>query len=169
MADFKLEERDDGVAIGVVGKVMLVLWRDVPTAARMQMLTKVTERMLREHADGFYQVQVIEANSPPPASEQRKESARLMERMRGSVRGIAFVIEGDGARSAIVRTILRGMAMLSRGGAPKQFFAHVKEALAWLGPAMELSPLQLHQVERSIDSMRRSLSTAQAQLAQRVA
>lgn len=169
MADHKLEEHDAGVAINVVGRVMLVIWRDVPTAARMQMLTRITERMLRDCADGFYQVQVIEANSPPPASEQRKESARLLERMRGAAKGIAFVIEGDGARSAIVRTILRGMSMLSRGGAPKFFYAHVKEALAWLGPAAELGPLQVHQIERTLDSMRHSISSAQAQLAQRVA
>jgi hypothetical protein len=160
MTELELDGHDEGVAMTIVGRTMVVIWRGAPTAPRMRMLTKVTERMLSECPDGFYQLQVIEAGSTPPASEERKASAALLERMRGTARGIAFVIEGDGARSAIVRTILRAMSVISRGGVPKYFFAHVHEALSWLGPVMDLSAAQTKQLERSIAAARTVLSSA---------
>jgi hypothetical protein len=156
MTEIKLEVQDEGLAIAIVGRVMVVIWRGTPTAERMRMLKRVTERMLADCADGFCQIQVIEANSPPPDSEQRKASAQLLERMRGAARGIAFVIEGDGARPAIVRTILRGMSVLSRGGVPKFFFAHVHEALTWIGPVLELTSAQSAQLERAMGTVRKA-------------
>jgi hypothetical protein len=160
VSDPKITEHDQGVALAVVGRVMLVLWRSTPTAERMRMLTRVTERMMAEFPDGYYQVQVIEPTSAPPASEQRKESARLIERMKGSARAIGFVIEGDDARASIVRTILRGMALLSRSELPKHFFKDEPSARKWLGEQLALTAPQLHEIERTFASMRRALPPA---------
>jgi hypothetical protein len=156
-----LAEHDQGVALAVVGRVMLVLWRRTPTAERMRLLTRVTERMLADFPDGFWQIQVIEPTSAPPASEQRKQSSQLLDRMKGAARAIAFVIEGDDARTAIVRTILRGMALLSRGAIPKHFFKDESSARHWIAEQLALTAPQLREIERSFANMRRALPRAE--------
>ncbi|HEX2733019.1 MAG TPA: hypothetical protein VHM70_15525 [Polyangiaceae bacterium] len=162
MTELRLEARDSAVVMAVFARVMLVIWRGAPTAGRFQMFSELTERMVREFPDGFYQLQIIEAQSPPPASDERKASAHLLERMKGHAKGIAFVIEGDGPRVAIVRTILRGMSMLSRGGVPKYFFAHVEEAVRWLGPVLDPSVAPSAQLLNALTVMRGSFLELEA-------
>jgi hypothetical protein len=156
----KFEYSDDGVAMCAVGRVMLVVWRRIPSPARFRMFEQVTERMMQEFPDGFCQLQVIEPSSTPPAAPERQASSRLMERMATTARGIAFVIEGDDARTWIVRTILRGMSVLSRGGVPKTFVSKLPEGIAWIAPRLELSGSHRDELGRAILHLRESMQTA---------
>lgn len=146
--------QDEAFAVASVGRVLLVLWRGSPTAARLQLLSGVTERMIAAHPQGFFELQIIERTSPPPDSAVRQASAAMLRRMGGTARGIAFVIEGDTMRTTIVRTILRTLAAVSSDAVPQRFYAELPGALAWAAQELDLTDSDLALIQRTLARMR---------------
>lgn len=144
-----LEIREDAYALASVGPVQLVLWRGTLTRESFDRFAAQTDQMILKYPEGFTQLQVIESTSEPPSSELRRESSRVMKRMRGTAIGVAFVIEGDGLKTSIARSILRGMALLSHGAVPLHYFAQLPEALTWTTSQFapgEIGPVRITQM-----------------------
>jgi hypothetical protein len=78
-----------------------------------------------------------------PTDEYPDDAARsaLAKSMRSSaISRIALVNEGTGFRASIVRSIISGIALLTRSPVPQKVFSSIEDAQAWLTSCAESAP-----------------------------
>lgn len=123
--------RDEAVATGEYDRVFLIVWRGVPTMARLE-LTFASFAALAERLPGrLSMLAVIEARSPPPGLAGIRASARQFDRFADRFAASAAVLEERVATSALLDTVASVNA-LRRGPTVSKFCADVREAVAWL-------------------------------------
>lgn len=93
--------------------------------------------------------------APPEARAQAEVYARTVGQYLSKS---AVVIEGGGLRTAFVRSVITGMAVLSRSPYPRRIFGNITDALYWLNEGTtprEIEPAaflnSLEQVRREVD------------------
>ena len=115
-----------------VGNVIIALYSDAPEASALADRVPWIEQALRRHA-GIGQLVVVDrdASGSLPGREFREASRQQAERFRGSILFSACVIEGQGVHHALVRTFLRGLALVAGKDVPVRFFDTVEPAASW--------------------------------------
>lgn len=115
-----------------IGPVYVAVWREKPTPAlfdvQREQLTAATARHQREQLF----LCVVEVQVDPPEHAVREASAKMIHELGPALAGCAGVIEGSGVRSALTRSVLTGIAFVSRTVAPFRFFESVGSACDWL-------------------------------------
>ena len=74
---------------------------------------------------GVYLLTVVEEDAPMPPYEAREVVAVFLRNGAGRIRMSAVVHEGAGFRAAAVRSVVTGIAMLSKVPFPHHIFATV--------------------------------------------
>ncbi len=112
--------------------VSIALWRRKPNRALFEIQKKCLDEVVAKNLGKSAFVCVVEPTSEPPDDDIRKAAAQMVSAHEKDLKCVALVIEGTGFRSAITRTVLSGIVMLSRTPAPIKFFDTPKSACLWV-------------------------------------
>lgn len=118
-----------------VGNVVVAMYVGAPDATALEARVPWIEETLRTHG-GVGQLVVVDrsASGSLPDRAFREASRAQADRYRGSILFSVSVIEGDGVHHALVRTFLRGLALVAGKDVPVRFFEEVAPAVAWAEP-----------------------------------
>jgi len=135
----------DGVGVGEVANVCVVIWREEVTRPRFEAQLAGLREVVRGHPRGAGYLCVVEAGSKPPGDELRRASASMIQEVEDTLRGIACVVEGTGFVGAVARSALSAMALIvGPRKVPLSIQASVPAATAWLAPKVGVhSPAEL--------------------------
>jgi hypothetical protein len=131
---------DSGLAVAQIRNVCVVIWRGAVTRGRFEAQRLGLERVVGAHPGDAGFLCVIEGGSPLPDHDLRRASANMISIHRRHLRYVACVMEGDGLRVAVVRTVLTGMRLLVTGRMASGFFATVPEATRHLAEYLPIGP-----------------------------
>ncbi len=128
------------------GDTAIVVWRDAPTvAAAISMVPFVRDLSAARDRPIFIFV-VIEAGITLPDDAARSAMAESMTKTAPLTKHIVSVIQGEGFRASVIRSVAAGMQILARKAAPMKVFSKIDEAVDWLahhdpnvGPKDELA------------------------------
>jgi len=131
----------DGVAVAQVGPLCVVIWREAVTPQRFERQRAGLEKVLEDREDGAGFLCVIEPTSAPPDDALRRASTQMVETHADRLKCVAVVIEGEGFRAAITRSVISGMALLLPRRIQATAFSTVRDALVWIARYLPVTPI----------------------------
>jgi hypothetical protein len=150
----------DGVAVGEVGPVCIVIWREAVIKARFDRQVAGLAEVVKRNPEGTCFICVVEPTATPPDDKLRKASVEMVASHGEKLKCVACVIEGTGFRAAVGRSVLSGMALLfGRRETPLSFFANASAAARWMAQYVKINPLE---VAKSVETIRKALAPVQA-------
>jgi hypothetical protein len=129
----RLLSRENGLVVGEIGNVCVVIWRNAVTRERFEAQRVGLECVVHDNPEGAGFLCVIEPSCPIPGDDMRRASADMIAIHRARLKYVACVMEGDGIRMTAVRLALTAMRNLVTGKLPTGFFATTAEAAPQLG------------------------------------
>lgn len=146
----------DGLAIGEVGNICLVIWRAPVTRPRFDIQREKLTQAVRRQREGAGLFCVIEPTATPPNDELRRASADMIREHHSQLRCIACVVEGTGFVNALGRSALSAMALLvGPRQVPFSVFGTVGAAATWTAPHVKIRDSA--SVLQAVESLRASL------------
>jgi hypothetical protein len=142
---------DDGLLLASFGPVLVASWSSKPTPRTFEHQRSELEAAVRANPGRQLFLCIVAPNAPPPDDAERDGSARMISAHGDKLLGCACVIEGQGFRAAITRTVLTGIVLLIRTPSPVVFFERVKQAELWLqqrAPRVNLGELSTQLEQR---------------------
>lgn len=114
---------------------MILVYRASPTTADLRPRERWLRELVRRFPEGIGVVTLVvrEASGKLPGADVRRESERQIGLVDEHVRCGALVLEGEGVDFTLLRSLLRGIAMVSKRRFPYQFFDTVAGSAPWLG------------------------------------
>ena len=157
-AALQVSTASDGIAVGQLGPVCIVIWRGEVTHARFQKQRMGLTSTVEESGGNGGFLCVIEPTAGAPDSDLRKASADLINGLGDRLKCVACVVEGTGFKAAVGRSVLAGMSMLSgRRKTPFEVTAEVDKAEEWMRRQITIPPVSL---TRATEELRRALNEA---------
>jgi hypothetical protein len=123
---------DNEWAMGELPPCLIVVWRGAVTEERTLKINERIWAMTQRYSEKCAYINVIERNSPPPSPAVRKLAMQGMNRPGKALGCMVAAIEGNELRSAFVRAILTGMALLRPQQQPTKFFKNTAELARWV-------------------------------------
>ncbi len=123
---------DNEWAMGELDPCLIVVWRGAVTEDRTLQINERLWELTQRHPGKCAYINVIERNSPPPSPAVRKLAMQGMNRPGKALSCMVAAIEGNELRSAFVRAILTGMALLRPQQQPTKFFKNTAELAHWV-------------------------------------
>ena len=130
---FRVLAKHATVHIGLVGSVVITVWRGPATIEALELLDAQFTRVIELCGGGFSYLAVVEASSRPPDLVARQKIVRMLEQHAHHIRAYATALQGGAAW--IARPIMTGLSLLARPPFPMQFFNGVPPAARWLAEA----------------------------------
>ena len=144
-------------ALGEFGPCLIVVWRgNVTEEALLFINERIWDLTQRRPGDCAF-VTVIERNSPPPNAPLRKLAMAGLTRPGNALTCKVAVIEGNELRSALVRAILTGMALLRTQAQPTKFFKDTQEMSTWVKSQLKDSPDLDKEIVRAAEVIRNEM------------
>lgn len=112
-----------GCITGVVDNVFFVRWRETITVADCENITKVVEQLHAKVGKPLVYVATVPMDTPPPDGDARNAIKDGTEHVTQYCSSIHVVIEGEGMRRALIRSISAGL-LLATGMRGKGFHIH---------------------------------------------
>ena len=144
--------------MGTWGPVFFVLWKgevEPRTADRIQVGLLAFAQTLGGQRAAI--LTVVEKQAPTPSSEARAALSNVLRHGADAVIASAVVMEGDGFRASIVRSVATGLALVARQPFPHRVFARTEDAAEWLD--LRLGGQALHpsaaQISVALEELRR--------------
>ena len=154
----RVVELADGVIVGEVDNVCVVVWRGPVNRARFEAQRAGLRQVVQRHPEGAGFLCVVETTSKPPDEELRRESAAMIQEHLTSLKGIACVVEGTGFVNAVARSVLAAMAqLLGPRKVPLTVVGTVDSATAWMAPRVGASSAA--DLARGAETIRVALAT----------
>jgi hypothetical protein len=129
---------DADYCIATWDRTLLIVFRRETSESCAAQVSAAGRTLLAKHGVGAGVLFIVEAASAIPGSGARAEFARFTRETAAKVACCVVVPEGGGFRSALVRSIVVGLAALLRQAFPYRFVDDVDSAIRLLGP--HLSP-----------------------------
>jgi hypothetical protein len=127
--------RDDGIAIGDMGCVVVVVVAEPITMQRLREMWRHGEEHIKEFGKGRIGYTVVEPKAVADVSKEvRNEMSRMVRELPASVS--ATVIEGGGFRAIAGRAIVTGLMLVARRNANHKIFPDTTQAMSWLAPQL---------------------------------
>lgn len=117
---------------------MILVYRASPTPDDLRPRERWLRELVRRSPQGIGVVTLVvkEASGKLPGAEVRRESERQIQLVDEHVRCGALILEGKGVDFTLLRSLLRGIAMVSGRRFPYQFFDTVPAAAPWVGKTL---------------------------------
>jgi len=106
-------EVGDGVGLLRMGDTLIVLWTKPASAERWACQLSEMQRMAPAHADGILVLVLILSVDTPPEAAVRSDMEAALRRMGPQLRRLVAVPLGDSVWLSIMRTIVRGLIIVS--------------------------------------------------------
>ena len=153
----RIVETADGVAVGEVSNICIVVWRREVTWPRFVVQRNGLADVIGRHPNGVGFLCVIEPTAAPPDDGIRRAVADMVRRHQAALRCIACVVEGEGFRNAVARSALSAMALLVRARtAPLKILGSLGEAATWMLRHVETG--KSAEIVRAVATVRATLS-----------
>lgn len=139
-----------------LGNVIVAVYVGAPDAGVLRARVPWIEKVLERHG-AIGQLVVVDrrASGSLPDRAFRDESRAQADRYRGSILFSASIIEGDTVHHTLVRTFLRGLALVAGKDVPVRFFDEVEPATAWAAAlAHDHGGPSADELARAIDALR---------------
>ncbi|HWA75173.1 MAG TPA: hypothetical protein VG937_22700, partial [Polyangiaceae bacterium] len=124
-----------------LGKLLAVRWTATPTRRDTDQLLTDT-RTASEAAGGQLRLLAVipiqEVDIPP--AEVRARMQLLLPQLLANLHSIDAVFEGTGVKASLIRTLLRGMVLVSKLNFDYHFHANIQDALRRLEVKVALDP-----------------------------
>jgi hypothetical protein len=123
--------RDEGVAIGTCGCVVLFAWRGDGTLERV----RAAEVIIRAHAEAWPAIvllHVIEDGVEPPDGEALRTIGVTLDELHPRVVGVAIAFEGGSSWLAMVLDATAAVGAMLRGRIPLKHAVDRAEACLWV-------------------------------------
>jgi len=146
----------DGVAVAQYGRLCVVIWRDAVTRPRFERQRAGLAAVVRNQPDGAGFLCVIEPSSKPPDEELRRASTEMIASHGEHLKCTAVVVQGEGFKAAITRSVLSGMTLLFSRKVETKFCSNTPAALKWMRahldiPYPEQAATFVDEVQRRLD------------------
>lgn len=144
---------------------MLATWRNVllnvgkgnPSEEFMAQVQQHAEDLLSQYPDGIAMMLLVYDGGGVPGGQGRGRATQMLREIGPRLQALAAVIEGAGFWASAARSVLTGLALMSRTRFPLRSFAGTNEAARWLvkhiRPAVPLE--ELLAALRELDQARR--------------
>jgi hypothetical protein len=119
----------DGLGATIRGDVLLVLWQAPSRRPRVQWASNQIGEAIKQNPDGIVVVHLILPTSSPPDKEARAEARMAFERHQKKTRQTITVPLGDAFWTNVVRSIMRGLLLVTGQSAVHQVAASVADAI----------------------------------------
>ncbi|HEY8428505.1 MAG TPA: hypothetical protein VIL20_09035 [Sandaracinaceae bacterium] len=115
-----------------LGNVLVAVYVGAPEASALRERVPWVEKAIARYG-GIGQLVVVDrrASGSLPDRAFRDESRAQADRYRRSILFSASVVEGDSVQHTLVRTFLRGLALVAGRDLPVRFFDEVPPAAEW--------------------------------------
>lgn len=120
-------------AMAELDPCLIVIWRGVVTEEALRSINEHIWKLTQKRPGACAYINVIERNSPAPTAPLRKIAMEGLSRPGKALTCLGAVFEGNEFRSALVRAVMTGMALLRPSGQPTKFFKNVQEMSVWVG------------------------------------
>ena len=134
-----------GAVFGSWRNIVIHVYRAAPTVDDLRMREPWFRTMVRRHPEGIGAVTVIDkdASGSLPDRHVRMISEKQLSDIAEHIKCGAVVLEGSGIQFTLLRSLLRGIAVIVRQQFPYRFFDDVSGATRWVGSHADVSPAGL--------------------------
>jgi hypothetical protein len=123
----------ENATIGVVGNVVIWKWHQMPSDFVLSSMRREVASLSRTYPEGTGAIHVIAMPDRQfPDDVQRKKLVALRRDCEYSIRASALLFEGDGIRSAVIRSLATAVMMASGNKRPQLVFGDASAATSWL-------------------------------------
>ncbi len=126
-----LVESTDGFVVGASGPVVLGSFRLEAQLESVSAFERTCAALKARHAR-FAMIGTAEDAAKPPGSEVRQRIVAMLRAYAGSLVAVAFLIEGTGFRSSLLRGITTGLTAMSRDVVPYHVASTGAGASRWV-------------------------------------
>jgi hypothetical protein len=158
-------ETHDGIAVRACGDVLVVMWREASRIERIRWLGRCIDERIAAN-ESVVCCQIILASSSPPDAPARREGQALFERTGESIRRLVTVPVGDDLWMSIVRTILRGMAIVSRQPVEQRIASNLRQGLDYVHEVAGPRTPQRHELAATVPQLCAALEVDERSLGQ---
>lgn len=131
-ARLELHHQDAGLIVASFGVVCVAIWSSKPTPVLFEIQRAHLATAVLRHPGRALFMCVVDAKADAPEQAERDGSSKMISGHGDKLAGCACVIEGNGFRAAITRTVLTGITFVIRTPGPISFFDNVGSACTWL-------------------------------------
>jgi hypothetical protein len=135
----RILHRSDALVAAELGNVCILYWRKGPTRSTFNAQKAALDGLVARVGSGVAVVCVVEPEADPPSEELRKASSKMITDHGQKIKAVALVIEGNGFRAAITRTVLSGITFMIRTPVPMKFFVTPKQAAVWVATRVPIA------------------------------
>ncbi len=128
---------DQVFALGEYRRCLLEVYSGEPTLEGFLLRNREIDDLVSRHPGRCAFVDFIEPSSKPPPSEVRPVAMQAIAKAGKNLSCVAAVLEGSNIRTALVRAVLAGMALLVPGRQPSKVFKGTTEVAAWVAPHVQ--------------------------------
>jgi hypothetical protein len=119
------------MALATYGPVVVMIWRGVPTVARLRAGTELVRGHASARGTAVAVLSIVEQGSPLPGHVERKALASDMREVASSIVACAFVAEGAGPWARLAIDVVSAVDGF-RGRTKEKLTVGAEEAAAWL-------------------------------------
>ena len=111
--------------------VLILVWRDQTTLVGIKSAERFYDSLAATNPGGVFLLNIVEPGAPVPKAEVRAAMAAFLAKRANRMILSAVVHEGSGFHAAAVRSVVTGLALLTKLPYRHKVFATVEAAASW--------------------------------------
>jgi hypothetical protein len=143
--------------IGFADGLAIAFWRYHTNAEDVPELANAARRAQAACGRPVGLIQVVPASAITPDGPARAALAGMLRQLDGVVSSSAIVHEAEGFRAAMIRSIVTGLATISKPNFPHRVFGKVGEAAVWMSQSDRSASAE--RIARTVFQLRSALPT----------
>jgi serine/threonine-protein kinase len=124
-----------------------------PTVEQQRSARRQTLELGLRYPAGLGCLVIIDAQSPAPDAEVRREIDQVLADLSPCLRALAWVVLGDGFQAAAVRAVLTGLPLGRPRSYPTKIASDLRSALAWALPLLEGGAARLGELDEHVAAL----------------
>ena len=148
----------DGVALAMQGDTFVSLWKSPALVDRVRWHGALLEQHVARQKSSALALMIVMPSSSPPVGEARVESNAVVRRIAPKLRLAVTAALGDSIQMQIVRTVMRGMFLLSGNAKRLVVVSTEAEGIERVHAAGEASTPPRHEIEASLRALHEMLA-----------
>ena len=143
LASHRAHYIDECLAMAEIGHACVAIWRTAPNDFLFDRQVSAFRSVIQNHHTkkvGF--IGVIEECAPPPSDTMRRATVQMFDEYRQYIACVGGVIQGNGFRAAITRSVMSGMALLFGSHEfPAKMTGSITDAAQWASQYADIGPV----------------------------
>jgi hypothetical protein len=132
-----LEHEPGSCSVAALGNLSIVVWSGRATGPAIDLLTRVTERLIASSPGGVSGIHLIADKVSLPTPEGRAGLVKLMTMSAERLACVGIVVGGSGFWSSTMRSFITGLRLLTPRSFDLRLYGTVEEVLDWFPRAHE--------------------------------